>query len=159
MSGIDDKVGLSEVVSDAPTPGTAVSKNGVGWHCAVCDCYLKDSAAYLDHINGKKHQRALGYSMRVEKQDKSQVMAKLREVRRSKSRSDELREGNIMYVPLTPCSSLLCLSYVALSSLSQLEAEKKKRKAASVVAERDTGEVSLLALTEKPALRPRLGGY
>lgn len=30
-----------------------VVKTGVGWHCKVCDCFLKDSLAYLDHINGK----------------------------------------------------------------------------------------------------------
>jgi hypothetical protein len=28
----------------------------------VCDCTLKDSVAWLDHINGKKHNRALGYA-------------------------------------------------------------------------------------------------
>ena len=28
----------------------------------VCDCTLKDSVAWLDHINGKKHNRALGYT-------------------------------------------------------------------------------------------------
>jgi U4/U6.U5 tri-snRNP component SNU23 len=28
----------------------------------VCECTLKDSVAWLDHINGKKHNRALGYS-------------------------------------------------------------------------------------------------
>ena len=80
VSGIDELVGTSTVVADAPPAGAAVSKNGVGWHCAVCDCYLKDSTAYLDHINGKKHQRALGYSMRVEKEEKGVVMAKLKEM-------------------------------------------------------------------------------
>jgi hypothetical protein len=29
----------------------------------VCDCTLKDSVAWLDHINGKKHNRALGYAV------------------------------------------------------------------------------------------------
>ena len=38
-----------------------------GYWCDVCQCLLKDSMAYLDHINGKKHQRALGYSMRTER--------------------------------------------------------------------------------------------
>ena len=32
---------------------------------------------YLDHINGRKHQRLLGYSMRVEKSTKSEVTSKL----------------------------------------------------------------------------------
>ena len=93
VSGIDELVGTSCVVADAPPAGAAVSKNGVGWHCAVCDCYLKDSTAYLDHINGKKHQRALGYSMRVEKEEKGVVMAKLKEVRvceEPKRRADKM---------------------------------------------------------------------
>lgn len=38
-----------------------------GYYCNVCDCILRDSATYLDHINGKWHQRALGMSMRVER--------------------------------------------------------------------------------------------
>ena len=33
----------------------------------MCDCILRDSASYLDHINGKYHNRALGMSMRVER--------------------------------------------------------------------------------------------
>ena len=30
-----------------------VSKSS-GYYCEVCECSLKDSVAYLDHINGKK---------------------------------------------------------------------------------------------------------
>jgi hypothetical protein len=30
-------------------------------------CIVKDSANFLDHINGKKHQKALGMSMRIER--------------------------------------------------------------------------------------------
>lgn len=30
------------------------SKNPGGFFCEVCDCLLKDSAAYTDHLNGKK---------------------------------------------------------------------------------------------------------
>lgn len=59
------------------TDGVSKSSNGVGWHCKVCDCFLKDSMTYLDHINGRKHQRFLGYSMRAEKSTKSQVSNKL----------------------------------------------------------------------------------
>ncbi|KAL7489940.1 hypothetical protein ACHAW6_015676 [Cyclotella cf. meneghiniana] len=55
--------------------GNGVTKcsDGVGWHCRVCDCFLKDSLTYLDHINGRKHQRYLGYSMRVEKSTVEEV--------------------------------------------------------------------------------------
>lgn len=56
------------VVENHPSIGSGVTKckDGVGWHCRVCDCFLKDSLTYLDHINGRKHQRYLGYTMRVE---------------------------------------------------------------------------------------------
>lgn len=39
----------------------------------MCDCVVKDSINFLDHINGKKHQRNLGMSMRVERSSLDQV--------------------------------------------------------------------------------------
>jgi U4/U6.U5 tri-snRNP component SNU23 len=47
-----------------------------GYYCSVCDCILRDSASYLDHINGKYHNRALGMTMRVEKSTVDQVRAR-----------------------------------------------------------------------------------
>ena len=40
--------------------------------------------AYLDHINGKWHNRALGMSMTVEKSTADQVRKRLEEVKRRK---------------------------------------------------------------------------
>ncbi|CAJ1949273.1 unnamed protein product [Cylindrotheca closterium] len=86
---IDSKVGTVEMINpeaaatnkafgdDGASPSDGVVKTGVGWHCKVCDCFLKDSLAYLDHINGKKHQRNLGYTMRVERSTKEQVTSRL----------------------------------------------------------------------------------
>ena len=90
---LESKLGTSEIINpDAVansggggaedgaisiTDGVTKSSTGVGWHCKVCDCFLKDSMTYLDHINGRKHQRYLGYSMRVEKSTKSEVTSKL----------------------------------------------------------------------------------
>jgi hypothetical protein len=39
----------------------------------VCNCVLRDSQSYLDHVNGKYHQRALGMNMNVEKSSLEQV--------------------------------------------------------------------------------------
>merc|ERR1712227_163625 len=48
-----------------------------GFSCSICECVLKDTMTYLDHINGKWHQRALGISMRVEKISADKVRARI----------------------------------------------------------------------------------
>ena len=71
----EDRVGKAVVITSA-TPkneqggfycevrvlcGARVSAADCDVGAQVCDCTLKDSVAWLDHINGKKHNRALGY--------------------------------------------------------------------------------------------------
>jgi U4/U6.U5 tri-snRNP component SNU23 len=59
-----------------------VSYAGPGYWCEVCQCLQKDSVSYLDHINGKKHQRALGFSMRVERVGVDKVKERLEALKR-----------------------------------------------------------------------------
>ncbi len=54
---------------------------GGGFWCETCACLLKDSSAYLSHINGKKHQRTLGFSMRVEQKGLDAVKERLEAVK------------------------------------------------------------------------------
>ena len=98
-------------------PDGAKSKQG-GFYCDICDCTLKDSTTYLDHINGKKHQRALGMNMRVGRSTLPEVQAKLVPGRIQKAaytptRQDAEAELGAMPRPASPA----CLCVVAPACL------------------------------------------
>jgi len=40
-------IGKTQIISD-----NGCRQKGGGWFCDVCDCILKDTSSYLDHING-----------------------------------------------------------------------------------------------------------
>ncbi len=51
---IDSKLGKTFLVAGPGAPSAASSGGAVGgYFCNVCDCVLKDSISYLDHLNGK----------------------------------------------------------------------------------------------------------
>ena len=77
---LDGKIGRVEIIKPN---SVEAARGGAGYFCEVCACLLKDSVAYLDHINGKRHQRALGYSMRVERVDVDTVKNRLENIKRS----------------------------------------------------------------------------
>lgn len=76
---LESRLGKTQVV----TPVAPLSQQA-GYYCSVCECVVKDSANYLDHINGKKHQRALGMSMRVERASLQQVQDRFESLKKRK---------------------------------------------------------------------------
>lgn len=105
VGDIDERVGETIILSvegavaaAGASADNAVKKTGVGWHCSVCDCFLKDSLTYLDHINGRKHQRKLGFSMRVERSSESDLLTKLNELKAKKG--ETAKEEEISYEKL-----------------------------------------------------------
>lgn len=88
---LESKVGKVEIIN----PTLSGDARGAGFWCETCSCLLKDSASYLDHINGKKHQRALGYSMRTERADVSAVKDRLAALKRKVSAVNEPKSAAI----------------------------------------------------------------
>ncbi|OMH78630.1 Zinc finger matrin-type protein 2 [Zancudomyces culisetae] len=48
-----------------------------GFYCKVCDCTIKDSIGYLDHINGKKHHQNMNMSLKIKRDTLDDVKEKL----------------------------------------------------------------------------------
>ncbi|KOB78212.1 Zinc finger matrin-type protein 2 [Operophtera brumata] len=78
---LDSKLGKSIVINK----NTPTAQSG-GYYCNVCDCVVKDSINFLDHINGKKHQRNLGIRLREAAEEEARVKELRRERRRDKKR-------------------------------------------------------------------------
>lgn len=106
---LDSKLGSVEIInpetvgpsSASNKDGVTASINGIGWHCTVCDCWLRDSITYLDHINGKKHQKYLGFSMRTGKSSNEQVKNKLAELARNKKQAQGDFDNSTFQKPIS----------------------------------------------------------
>jgi len=54
-----------------------------GFYCKHCDCLMKDSNAWLDHINGTKHNKLLGMNMKVERVGVDRVRDRLKGLKKA----------------------------------------------------------------------------
>ena len=61
--------------------------------CKVCNVNLKDSQAYIDHINSKNHYKAMGMSMVVERVGVDRVKERLAGLKRKKDQAKMLESG------------------------------------------------------------------
>ena len=51
------------------------------FYCELCDCALHDSQAYVEHLNGKYHNRRKGMTMRVERLGIDRIREKLKSLK------------------------------------------------------------------------------
>lgn len=85
-----------------------------GFYCATCDCVLKDSVSFLDHLNGRTHAARMGFNLKTEKASAQQVREKLLGKRRQRETLEP-----------TPRSSILSSQSFDLDSqLKQMEEEE-----------------------------------
>jgi len=137
---LESKVGKTEIF----VPNIADNTSGPGWHCEVCNCVLKDSNAYLDHINGKKHQRALGYSMRVEKSDVDSVKQRLEAIKRkAEDQKTHIRPSAVE-------------DYESKISRQLAEDEERKKARKEQAIERKRRESAALAEEEAETIDPEI---
>jgi len=74
---LDKNLGKTMVVQNTSGRGPGVP----GFFCETCNRTYKDSNAYLDHINGRAHLRALGQTTKISRSTVEQVRARIQMLR------------------------------------------------------------------------------
>ena len=89
----DPESAVGKIIDLSTIPGQQAQLNEnskqktTHFFCDTCNCALKDSQAWFDHINGKKHNRMLGMSMVVENVGLDRVKARLAGLKRKRPQS------------------------------------------------------------------------
>ena len=153
--GFEQQAGHTQVLMNAE-----IQKKATGWYCDVCECLLRDSASYLDHVNGKKHQRKLGYSMRTQRVGVEQVRDRLATVTEERRRAeDEARrrrglDTNQEYERILEARA----ADEAAKREAKKDAKKRKREEAAAAAAEAEARAALAATAAEAALPDADGG-
>lgn len=86
---------VEKTVDKSVNKGASSSASAVhGFHCASCNASFTSSDAFLDHCNGKVHQRNLGMSVKVERVDEvDRVKARLQELTQKRHAATRIIES------------------------------------------------------------------
>ncbi|KAI9484665.1 hypothetical protein BDB00DRAFT_774471 [Zychaea mexicana] len=87
---LDANLGKIQVVQGG---ATGEASRQPGFYCKACNIVVKDSVNYLDHINGRKHQQAVGVQLKVERASVDSVKDRLALLKRKKEAPEEEEYG------------------------------------------------------------------
>jgi U4/U6.U5 tri-snRNP component SNU23 len=71
------------------------STSSQGFHCSTCNATFTSSDAFLDHCNGKVHQKNLGVTLKVERVDEvDRVKARLKQLTQKRLAAEMVIQSN-----------------------------------------------------------------
>ena len=138
-------VGKTQIITDS-----GIRQKGGGWWCDACECLLKDSANYLDHINGKKHQRKLGFSMRVERSTCGQVSGAFENARKRKVEEESGDTGP---------TAIEAYEQRLMAQRAEEERRKKAKKDAKVQKKKEQEALEVEGMDPEIAAMMGFGGF
>ena len=124
VRGMKAMKGQTRLVADAASR----SHSGPGKWCSVCEVSLRDSRAWVDHINGQRHQKKLGFSMRVEVSSAADVASALSGALKRKA-SEEAGGGRKKFSVETYKERIAELKKKEEDEAEEKRARKRQRKA------------------------------
>ena len=80
-AGANTEVSVPRAEEKTESKRADASGSSKVFYCKTCEVNLKDSQAYIDHINGKSHNNRLGMSMVVERVGVDRVRDKLQQLK------------------------------------------------------------------------------
>lgn len=94
LAQFSDKIGKTQVIEKEVKSGSSSKSISHGFHCQTCKASFTSSDAFLDHCNGRVHQKNLGLSSKVERVDEvDRVKARLQQLTQKRQAAEQVIES------------------------------------------------------------------
>lgn len=128
LAQFSNKIGKSQVIEKEINGGNIIRKNSTlahGFNCTTCMASFTSSDAYLDHCNGRIHQRNLGLSLKVERVvEVDRIKARLQELTQKRQATEQVIESK----SVTIFEKQLDVAQAENDRIKEERKLKKKRK-------------------------------
>ena len=97
LARFSDKIGKIQIIEkEVKSSGvkSSITSSSHGFHCSTCNASFTSSDAFLDHCNGKVHQKNLGVTLKIERVDEvDRVKARLQQLTQKRLSTDMVIES------------------------------------------------------------------